>query len=354
MKINGYENLNFVKWAGGKFNLIHQIEQYLPKKIDRYFEPFIGGGALFFYIMQKYKPQFAFISDINQNLILTYEVIRDDVEVLIQQLHRHKENHRKDFEKFGNQKTIKIHELNQKAKKIKIYLGQLSAGGAPRGFRRNARPPGEVYKVQLELNKILDELKEIKKKKREEDKQRYYYIQREIYNKNKVLSKVEIASYFIYLNKAGFNGMYRENKKGYLNIPKGDLKEMNIDERKLRKASKILNQNVQIRCAPYRTIDPLAKENDFIYFDPPYAPLKKNSFTTYNKNPFLEEEQKQLAFFCKKLNIRNVKFMLSNNNTDLIHQLFSQFQIKYVSTKRLINSDTKGRGNVDEVLIINY
>ena len=118
MKINGYENLNFVKWAGGKFNLIHQIEQYLPKKIDRYFEPFIGGGALFFYIMQKYKPQFAFISDINQNLILTYEVIRDDVEVLIQQLHRHKENHRKDFEKFGNQKTIKIHELNQKAKNI--------------------------------------------------------------------------------------------------------------------------------------------------------------------------------------------------------------------------------------------
>lgn len=77
--------------------------------------------------MQKYKPQFAFISDINQNLIITYEVIRDDVEVSIQQLHRHKENHRKDFEKFGNQKTIKIHEFNQKAKKIKIYLGQLGA-----------------------------------------------------------------------------------------------------------------------------------------------------------------------------------------------------------------------------------
>ena len=117
----------------------------------------------------------------------------------------------------------------------------------------------------------------------------------------------------------------------------------------MRKASKILNQNVQIRCA---TIDPLAKENDFIYFDPPYAPLKTGSRSEHNKNPFLEEEQKQLAFFCKKLNIRNVKFMLSNNNRDLIHQLFSQFQIKLVSAKRLINSDTKGRGNVDEVLII--
>ena len=337
MKRNGYENLNFVKWAGGKGHLIKQIEQYLPKKIDRYFEPFIGGGALFFYIMQKYKPQFAFISDINQNLIITYEVIRDDVEVLIQQLHIHKENHRKDFEKFGNKKTLKINELNKKAKKIKIYLEE--CGGR---------------KAQIELNKILDELKEIKKKKREEDKQRYYYIQREIYNKNKTLSKIEIASYFIYLNKAGFNGMYRENLQGHLNIPKGDLKEINIDEKKLRKASQILNQNVQIRCASYSEIDALAKENDLIYFDPPYAPLKKNSFTTYNKNPFLEEEQKQLAFFCKKLNIRNVKFILSNHNTDLIHQLFSQFHIKLVSAKRIINSDAKGRGNIDEVLVLNY
>lgn len=72
MKINGYENLNFIKWAGGKGHFIHQIEQYLPKKIERYFEPFIGGGAVFFYIMQKYKPKFACISDIHQNLIITY------------------------------------------------------------------------------------------------------------------------------------------------------------------------------------------------------------------------------------------------------------------------------------------
>ena len=93
--------------------------------------------------------------------------------------------------------------------------------------------------------------------------------------------------------------MYRENLQGHLNIPKGDLKEINIDEKKLRKASQILNQNVQIRCASYSEIDALAKENDLIYFDPPYAPLKKNSLTTYNKNPFLEEEQKQLAFLKK-------------------------------------------------------
>ena len=343
MKINGYENLSFVKWAGGKRHLINQIKQYLPKKIDRYFEPFIGGGALFFYIMQKHKPQFAFISDINPNLIITYEVIRDDVEFLIQHLHIHKKNHRKDFEKFGNRKKIKIHELNKKAKKIKMYLEEWS--DAPFSSHGHAK---------IELNKIIEELKEIKKKKREEDKQRYYYIQREIYNKNKTLSKVEIASYFIYLNKAGFNGMYRENLKGHLNIPKGDLKEINIDEKKLRKASKILNQNVQIRCVPYSKIDALATENDFIYFDPPYAPLKKNSFTTYNKNPFLEEEQKQLAFFCEKLNIRNVKFMLSNHNTDFIHQLFSQFHIKFVSAKRFINSEAKGRGYVDEVLVLNY
>ena len=353
MKINGYENLNFVKWAGGKVHLINQIEQYLPKKIDRYFEPFIGGGALFFYIMQKYKPHFACISDINQNLIITYEVIRDDVEFLIQHLHIHKTNHRKDFEKFGNKKTIKIHELKKKAKKIKMYLEERK-GGSLSAHHSMRNPNAGTGKAQIELNKILNELKEIKKKKRKEDKQRYYYIQREIYNKNKTLSKIEIASYFIYLNKAGFNGMYRENLQGHLNIPKGDLKEINIDEKKLRKASKILNQNVQIRCVTYSQIDALATENDFIYFDPPYAPLKKNSFTTYNKNPFLEKEQKQLAFFCKKLNIRNIKFMVSNHNTDLIHQLFSQFHIKFISAKRIINSDAKARGNVDEVLIINY
>nr|AYC64646.1 hypothetical protein [Halimeda minima] len=114
-------------------------------------------------------------------------------------------------------------------------------------------------KAQIELNQIRDEIKEIKKKKKEEDKHRYYYIQREIYNKNKTLSKVEIASYFIYLNKAGFNGMYRENLKGHFNIPKGDLKDINIDEKKLRQASKILNQNVQIRCASYNEIDALAR-----------------------------------------------------------------------------------------------
>ena len=151
MQINGYENLNFVKWAGGKQHLINQIEQYLPKKIDRYFEPFIGGGALFFYIMQRYKPKFAFISDINQNLILTYEVIRDDVEILIQQLRIHKKNHRKDFEKFGNKKTIKINELNKKAKKIKIYLkegssllaqqGSLRLAGAKAASSQGARSP---------------------------------------------------------------------------------------------------------------------------------------------------------------------------------------------------------------------
>ena len=367
MKINGYENLNFVKWAGGKGHLIHQIEQYLPKKIDRYFEPFIGGGAVFFYIMQKYKPKFACISDINQNLMITYEVIRDDVEGLIQQLYRHKENHRKDFEKFGNKKAIKINELNKKVKKIKFAFRCAEAQGfktasCSRHDRETDVSGADPYSVdthkapilELELQQVLDELKTIRNQKREEDKQRYYYIQREIYNKNKTLSKVEIASYFIYLNKAGFNGLYRENLQGYLNNPKGDLKKINIDEKKLRKASKILNQNVQIRCASYNEIDAFIKENDFIYFDPPYVPLKKNSFTTYNKNPFLAEEQKQLALFCKKLNIRNVPFMLSNYNTDFIHQLFSPFHIRLVSAQRRMNSDAKGRENVDEVLVINY
>ena len=224
-------------------------------------------------------------------------------------MHIHKENHRKDFEKFGNKKTIKINELNKKVKKMLGSLAdsptygygpkdcapperegaglsaKLRATNRTRALQVHTRQPmvrwvwlsqkgesqtfdeaeqqcfSEVYKAQieLELNQIRDEIKEIKKKKKEEDKHRYYYIQREIYNKNKTLSKIEIAAYFIYLNKAGFNGMYRENLKGHFNIPKGDLKNINIDEKKLRQASKILNQNVQIRCASYNEIDALAK-----------------------------------------------------------------------------------------------
>ena len=170
MKINGYENLNFVKWAGGKGHLMNQIEQYLPKKIERYFEPFIGGGAVFFYIMQKYKPQFACISDINQNLIITYEVIRDDVEGWIQQLYIHKENHRKDFEKFGNKKAIKINELN---KKIKIYLENWPSGFKTACSRYDSETESphcyvDTHKVPIlehELQQVLDELKTIKKRR---------------------------------------------------------------------------------------------------------------------------------------------------------------------------------------------
>ena len=120
---------------------------------------------------------------------------------------------------------------------------------------------------------------------------------------------MEMASCFIYLNKAGFNGLYRENMKGYFNIPKGDLVEVPIDEKKLRQASQILNQNVQMRCAPYNELGLRPQENDFIYLDPPYTPLKKTGASPPNsQNPFLEEEQKELAFFCQKLNIRNVQF----------------------------------------------
>ena len=132
--------------------------------------------------MQKYKPQLAFLSDINQDLIITYEVIRDDMEFFIQHLHIHKTNHRKNFEKLGNQKKIKIQALNKKAQKIKMYLRPAPTRPSP------TRTPNGTCKAQIELHKILEELKEIKKEKRI-DKD---YIPREIYNKT--LSKVEIAS----------------------------------------------------------------------------------------------------------------------------------------------------------------
>ena len=114
--------LNFVKWAGGKKQLLPVISEILPETIENYFEPFIGGGAVFFYILQKYKPKNVYISDINSRLITTYRVVRDNVEELIEYLEGHKQNHLKDFEKFGNKNAERLNVLN----KLKKYLQKLT------------------------------------------------------------------------------------------------------------------------------------------------------------------------------------------------------------------------------------
>ena len=270
----------FIKWAGGKSQLIEQLKPLFPKKFNNYFEPFVGSGAVAFYISQKYKPKEVLLSDTNEELINAYNIVKTDVERLIIELKQHKELHMAD-------------------KKDYYY---------------------EIRKI--DPNKIPD---------------------------------LEKAARFIYLNKTCFNGLYRVNSKGGFNVPMGDYKNPDIIQAdKLRKISQLL-KNVTIKVMSFEKVTSLAKKGDFIYFDPPYYPLKKGkSFTSYQKGSFLEEEQKELAEVFKKLDKKCCLCMGSNSDTEFIKKLYSDFNIQFVKARRLINSKASGRGKINEVVIRNY
>ena len=272
----------FVKWVGGKRQLLKQFELmnlYPPKGFNssksKYFEPFVGGGAVFFDLL----PQNAVLSDMNEELVISYNVIKNNVDDLIKSLRKHKHN--------------------------KEYF--------------------------LKLRK-----KDPKK-----------------------LSDIETASRFIYLNKTGFNGMYRVNRLGGFNIPFGDQKNPLIcDEENLLKVSKAL-KNIKIVKRDFKAVLKEAKKEDFIYFDPPYYPLNKTaSFVAYTANGFLEKEQEELRDTFFELHKRGCFVMLSNSNTDFIKKLYSRLDKKMkvhkVDATRMINSDASKRGKIKEVLVINY
>ena len=270
----------FIKWAGGKTQLIEQFIPLFPKKIERYFEPFLGSGAIFFYIIQKFKPKEILLSDVNEELINAYLIIKDDVESLIIELKQHKE----------------------------YYIT---------------------------------------------DGKKYYLVIRSTNPKD--LPPLERAARFIFLNKTCFNGLYRVNSKGKFNVPMGSYKNPDImQEKKLRKVSKLL-QNVKLKVMSFEKILNLTKKDDFIYFDPPYYPLKKGkSFTTYTKGNFLEDEQKKLCNIFKKLDKKGCRVMQSNSDTTFIEDLYNDFNIVRVSAKRMINCDATKRGNIKELVIRNY
>lgn len=270
----------FVKWAGGKLQLIDQFKSFFPNKFNNYFEPFVGSGAVAFYILQKYKPKQVLLSDINEELINTFNVIKNNVEELISTLKEHKKKHTKNDKEY-------------------------------------------FYKIRL-LN-------------------------------TSALTPLERAARFIYLNKTCFNGLYRVNSKGQFNVPIGSYKNPDIVQAdKLRKISKLL-KTVKIKVMSFEKIIDFAKKGDFIYFDPPYYPLKKGkSFTTYTKNNFLEKEQQKLAEVFTKLNKKGCKVMLSNSDTKFIKDLYKNYSVNTVKASRMINCNGADRGKINEVVVTNY
>ena len=290
----------FVKWAGGKSSLITQITKYFPlelknNQIEKYVEPFVGGGAVLIDILQKYDIKQAYAFDINKDLINCYNVIKYKVEDLIQKLE----------------------------KKEKEFLAL-----------------------------CIDE------------RQKYFYDIRTKYNSYFLNDELDVerASEFIFLNKTCFNGLYRVNKSGKFNVPFGKYKNPTIcDSRNLRNLS-ILFENTIFKCGDYKESESLIDENTFVYFDPPYRPLSVTSgFTSYTKEDFNDENQKELAKYYNKLNVKNAKLMLSNSNPkntdendDFFENIYKGFNINEVSAKRMINSNSKGRGEISELLITNY
>ena len=289
----------FIKWAGGKTQLLTQFENILPHNLEEaehftYIEPFVGGGAMLFHMLQKYTNiGRVIINDINPNLITAYRVIRDTPERLITDL-----------------KMLQ------------------------REFRQNSN---------------------------EEARKDYFLRIRKSYNED-THNDVTNTAMFIFLNRTCFNGLYRVNSKGYFNVPFGKYTNPTIcDEELLLEDSKIL-QNVEILCGDYTLIERYVDNNTFIYFDPPYRPLSTtSSFTSYSKENFDDTEQTRLAHFFARLSRYGCKMMLSNSdccaqnpNDTFFENLYGNFIIDKVHASRFVNAIPSKRGKLTEILVRNY
>lgn len=289
----------FLKWAGGKGQLLNEIEKYYPfdKGVKKYAEPFVGGGAVLFDIICNFKLEEIYISDINTELINAYKTIRDDIDNLITML--------MSLEK-------------------------------------------EFLPLETDLRK------------------KYYLEKRNRFNTLKFCTdkklETEKAALMIFLNKTCFNGLYRVNKKGLFNVPMGAYKNpMICDENNLLNISKCL-QDVNIVCDDYRKSFDFIDDNTFVYIDPPYRPLTETSnFTSYSENSFGDREQILLADFVEKLNQKGARVLVSNSDPKNIDpddiffdEIYSAYNIKRVEATRMINSNSKGRGKIKELIISNF
>ncbi len=210
--------------------------------------------------------------------------------------------------------------------------------------------------VQKDVGSLIDLLK-IHKEEHSKNQKEYYYQMREKFNSAE--AGIEKSALFLYLNKTCFNGLYRENSKGKFNVPFGRYKNPSIlQESKLIEASNLL-QGQKIFKANFKDIVSIAKEKDFIYFDPPYHPLSTtSSFTSYQKGSFSADDQKQLADVFKELDEMGCYVMLSNSDCEFTRNLFNEYeqkgQLYFVKARRMINSKANGRGAINEIVVRNY
>lgn len=269
----------FLKWAGGKRIIADRIIELFPEKINTYYEPMVGAGAIFFELAQKSRFKKAWINDVNKDLITTYLAIQNSVELLINQLQN-----------------------------LQLYHSK-------------ARVPT-----------------------------RYYYKVRDMDTTS--LSQVQAAARVIYLNRTCYNGLYRVNRSGKFNVPPGDYKNPRIvNEENLREANKLL-QGVKITNLDFESAYQGAHHGDCLYFDPPYVPIKKDSFVAYTGTKFDTLSHIRLAKLALKLHKANVRAVFSNSDTPEVRKLYDGLKVIPIEVPRRINSKGTGRGNSPEVLIV--
>lgn len=297
----------FLKWAGGKTQLLDEFDKRLPKEIadsktiERYIEPFLGGGAMFFFLKRKYNIKKSFLFDINHELVMAYKVIQKDYKALIDRL-----------------SEIKCKHLQKSENERKEHY----------------------YQIRNEYNKQIENFN--------------YGSFNEAW--------IERVTYLIFLNKTCFNGLFRQNKKGEFNVPFGRYKNPSIfDKENLINVNKAL-KNTEIFCGDFTCSREYIQKSSFVYFDPPYRPLDRtSSFTSYSKDGFFDEDQIRLSRFFEEMDEKEAYLMLSNSdpknkdtNDQFFDNLYKKYNISRIPAKRHINSNASKRGKINELIITNY
>lgn len=292
----------FLKWVGGKSQLLGQFDGLLPASIrqgwrGRYFEPFLGGGAMLFDVLQRFQPAAATASDLNADLINLYRAIQSDLSGLITEL----------------------------------------------------QPMAATYLAGDH-----------------QQRSEMYYAIRDRFNEGKPAEAVQPAraAQLLFLNKTCFNGLYWVNREGKFNTPSGAWKQnkpLILDLDNLRAVSVVL-QSVRLECAAYDWIEAEVQPGDFVYFDPPYRPLTRtSSFESYTAGGFGDDQQRELAGCFTRLAARGVLVMLSNSDPrsadpddGFFDDLYRDFSLHRVQATRMVNAKAAGRGRISEIVVTSW